>query len=548
MPRWALLALFAFLLRVEAAQLSIPKLQQPAAPAKPAEDPLGRGSPRGCAEGFLKAAERDDYGRAANYLNTQTSPGQAQQLARELKAVLDEGFSGKIDKLPRTADGDLEGGSPPDHQWVGSVKTKSTSFDVMMDRVQRGNGPPIWLFSPSTLRSVPRAFNDIESEDLGKYFPGFFTRVRFLSFPLWRWLTIVVSLAAALILTFLLIRALMPVLRSVVGRMTGEHDERRLTSLRTPLGLILLAIAIRVLGFLAISLLAREIWSATAEIFGIVGVSWLVIRFSDIVSDLGSRRLLLKQASGKMALLAFGRRMFKLLVVLIAAIVLLRYVGVNVTAMLTGLGIGGVALALAAQKTIENFFGGILIIMRDVVRVGDACKLADQTGNIEDVGFSATRVRTLDRTVVSVPNGLLSQTNIENYTMRDKFWFHHVFGLRYDTSVQQVRQVLAEIDKMLRDHPKIETQTCRIRFIQFGHSSLDLEVFAYVLESDFVSFLSVQEGLLLRIMEIAAASGTRLALPSQVSYVDRDPFRSEGNRPPATGESQAPLDFSTTGN
>jgi MscS family membrane protein len=314
----------------------------------------------------------------------------------------------------------------------------------------------------------------------------------------------------------------MPLLRKIVLRLTGHHDERRLASLRTPLGVILFAIAIRLQATLSVSLLARQIWRGAAEIFAVVGIGWLLIRFSDIVSDLGSRRLLLKQASDKMALLSFTRRMFKVFVVLVAAIVLLRYVGVNVTAMLAGLGIGGVAVALAAQKTIENFFGGILIIMREVVRVGDFCKIADQLGNIEDVGFASTRVRTLDRTVVSVPNALVSQTNIENYTMRDKIWFHHVFGLRYDTSAQQLREVLDEIGKMLSAHSKVETVTGHIRFVAFGRSSLDLEVFAYVLETDYTLFLGVQQELLLRIMEIIAASGTHLALPSQISYLERN--------------------------
>ncbi|HZS56368.1 MAG TPA: mechanosensitive ion channel family protein [Bryobacteraceae bacterium] len=522
MSRWTALAVFSFLMRAEAAQLAGAKSQQNTASAKPADqDHLGRDTPHGCAQGFLRAASHDDYSRASQYLDTHAAPNQAQELARQLKVVLDLGLSGNIGQLPRTPDGDLEGGLPADQQRIGFVKTKDETLEVVLNRVQRGTGPPIWLFSAATLRGVPRAFNDIESEDIARYFPEALRRIRFLSLPIWRWLAIFVAVGIALTLTFLLTRALMPLLGKIIGRITGNHDEHRLASLRTPLGVILFAIAIRLQAMLAVSLLARQIWRGFAEIFAVVGVGWLLIRFTDIVSDLGSRRLLLKQASDKMALLAFARRMFKVFVVLVAVIILLRYAGVNVTAMLAGLGIGGVAVALAAQKTIENFFGGILIILREVVRVGDFCKIADQLGNIEDVGFGATRVRTLDRTVVSVPNGLVSQTNIENYTMRDKIWFHHVFGLRYDTSVQQVRRVLSEIGKMLSAHPKVETVTARIRLIEFGRSSLDIEVFAYVLETDYALFLIVQEELLLRIMELIEASGSHLAIPSQISYLER---------------------------
>jgi MscS family membrane protein len=309
--------------------------------------------------------------------------------------------------------------------------------------------------------------------------------------------------------------------------MSGEHDDRMLASLRPPVAVILLAIVLRILGLFGVSVLAREIWSKVAEFLAVAGVTWLLVRFSDIVSALGARRLLLKQASDKIALLAFTRRLFKAFVILIAVILLLRSAGVNVTAVLAGLGIGGVAVALAAQKTLENIFGGVSIILRDVVRVGDFCKIADQLGTIEDVGFGSTRVRTLDRTVVSVSNAQASQTSIENYTMRDKFWFHHIFGLRYDTSAGQMRQVLTEIGRMLRTHSKVEHESARIRLIEFGRSSLDVEVFAYVLVNDYAPFLEAQEDLLLRIMDIVAASGTHLALPSQISYLRDGQFRPE---------------------
>jgi MscS family membrane protein len=289
-----------------------------------------------------------------------------------------------------------------------------------------------------------------------------------------------------------------------------------------------------------VSLLARELWSDAAGILAVVGMAWLAIRFSDIVSASGARRLLLRRTSDKMALLAFARRFFKVTVFIVAVILLLRTVGVNVSAVLAGLGIGGIAVALAAQKTLENVFGGIAIIMRDVVRVGDFCKIAGQLGTIEDVGFASTRVRTLDRTVLSVSNAQVSQTSIENYTMREKIWLHHIFGLRYDTSVEEMRQVLAEVSKMLRAHPKLESESARIRLIEFGHSSLDVEVFAYVLETDYGLFLNAQEDVLLQIMSIVAASGTHLALPSQMNYLGRDQRRGAALPPEVTPKSSIP--------
>ncbi len=498
-------------------------------------DPLGRDSPLGCAAGFLKAAGRGDYGLAARYLDTQVSSTQAQKLARELKVVLDLGLTSNIEKLPRTVDGDLEGGLPPTRQHVGSIKTKIGALDVVLSRVARGSGPPVWLFSPETIQGVPEAFGDLGSSNPSRFFPKSLNRIEFLSLPLWRWFTISIGIGLALVCSFLLTRAWMPLLGLLIQRITQERDERRLASLKAPIAVIQLAVAVRVIGLFGVSLLARETWKDIAMALAVIGVAWLAVRFSDIVSILSTRQLVRRQASDKIGLLAFTRRLFKILVVLVAIILLLRGAGVNVTAMLAGLGIGGVALALAAQKTLENFFGGIAIIMREVVRVGDFCKIADQVGTVEDVGFSATRVRTLDRTVVSVSNAQAVQTSIENYSLRDTFWFHHTFGLRYDTSAGQVRNVLTGIGDMLRSHPKLESESARIRLIGFGHSSLDVEVFAYVRVEDYVRFLEAQEQLLLNIMDIVAANGTHLALPSQLTYIDRDkpekPSRDGGEEP-----------------
>ena len=175
---------------------------------------------------------------------------------------------------------------------------------------------------------------------------------------------------------------------------------------------------------------------------------------------------------------------------------LLQRAGVNLTAMLAGLGLGGVALALAGQKTLENLFGGISVIIRDIAHPGDFCVIAGQTGYVEDVGLGSTRLRTLDRTVVSIPNALLSQQNLENISRRDKFWFHQIFGLRFDTSAAQMNAILTGAEGILRDDSRVEEPGSRVRFIGFGQSSLTLEIFAYISAGDYLSFLRIQQELL----------------------------------------------------
>jgi MscS family membrane protein len=217
-----------------------------------------------------------------------------------------------------------------------------------------------------------------------------------------------------------------------------------------------------------------------------------------------------------------ARRLFRTIMVFVAALFLLHRAGVDLTAILTGLGIGGLAIALAAQKTLENLIGGIMVVTDEPLRVGDFCRIAGETGTIEDIGLRSTRIRTLSRTVIAIPNGQLAVANVENFSLRDKFWFRHLVGLRYETSADQLRYLLAGIRTMLFSHPKVERDDARIRFVGFGASSLDLEIFAYVTATEMPEFLGIQEDLLLRIMDIIAEAGTGVAFPSQTTYLAKD--------------------------
>jgi MscS family membrane protein len=223
-------------------------------------------------------------------------------------------------------------------------------------------------------------------------------------------------------------------------------------------------------------------------------------RFSSSVLPLLSRVL-------KVSALAFG------------VIAVLSAWGYNTNTVLAGLGIGGVAIALAAQKTIENLFGGVAVVSDQPVFVGDFCKFGDNVGTVEDIGLRSTRIRTLDRTLVTVPNAQFSSMSLENFSRRDKMLFHPMLNLRRDTTPAQVRSILGSIHRILTEDPVIEAGNLPVRFIGVGSYSLDVEVFSYILTGDGDEFLRIQQELLLRILDSVAAAGTSLALPTQASVV-----------------------------
>ncbi len=192
------------------------------------------------------------------------------------------------------------------------------------------------------------------------------------------------------------------------------------------------------------------------------------------------------------------------------------------------------ALALAAQKTIENLFGGISVISDRPVLVGDVCQFGGQVGTVEDIGLRSTRIRTLERTLVSVPNSQFSTMTLENYSRRDRIWFHPTLQLRRDTRPEQIRAMMEAVTKILEEQPMIDATGVPLRFTKINPESFSLEVFAYVRTTDYNEYLKVQSELLLKILQAAAQLGVGFAVPFQesISAAARD---AEGVRPVAVG-------------
>ena len=196
--------------------------------------------------------------------------------------------------------------------------------------------------------------------------------------------------------------------------------------------------------------------------------------------------------------------------------------GIPVTPLIASLGVGGLAIALAVRPTLENILGGFTLFADKPVRVGDLCFYGDRIGTVEEIGLRSTRIRSLERTVVTVPNAEFSRMQLENYSRRDRMLFRTTLGLRYETTPEQLRFTLAKLRELLIAHPKVSPDPARARFIGFGAYSLDVEIFAYVLSADYNAYLGILEDLNLRIMDIIEEAGTGFAFPSQTTYLGRD--------------------------
>jgi MscS family membrane protein len=254
------------------------------------------------------------------------------------------------------------------------------------------------------------------------------------------------------------------------------------------------------------------------SIIGSFGLAWLtalvIIRLGDLTVRFWFRdaRPLKKQ----LVLVIF--RIATIIVVTVIAVLAMQRLGVPVAGLVAGVGVGGLAIALAAQSTLENFIGGIILYADQPVKVGDVCRFGNLRGTVEDVGLRSVKIRTLDRTIVTVPNADFAKLQLENLSDRDRVLLRENLNLRYETTREQLQEVLTKLESMLREHPRIADDPLRVRFNGFGEYFLEIELFAYALTTAWPEFLEIRQDVLMTVMEIIESSGTRLALPTEVRY------------------------------
>ena len=254
------------------------------------------------------------------------------------------------------------------------------------------------------------------------------------------------------------------------------------------------------------------------SIVGFLAFAWLaglvLTRFGDLIVKVWFRdaRPLKKQ------LVRVMFRIATIVVVTVIAVMAMQRLGVPVAGLIAGLGVGGLAIALAAQSTLENFIGGIILYADQPVKVGDFCKFGDRHGVVEEVGLRSVKIRTPDRTIVSVPNGDFAKLQLENLAERDRVLLRENLRLQYGTTREQLRSLMSQLESMLRDHDRIAEEPLRVRFIGFGDYYLEIELYAYALTSAWPEFLEIREDILLKVMEIVERSGTRLALPTEIHF------------------------------
>jgi MscS family membrane protein len=504
------------------ARAQLPK--HPAAPdhapaqAEVPKDPLGRTTPRGTVLGFLTVARNGNDELAAQYLDTSLTGNAAAILAHQLFVVLDRRLPARLNQLSDLPEGSISDLLHPDQELVGTIRSDNRNLDILVERLARGKSGLIWLFSRQTLATIPDLYDEVNLVSVDHFLPDFLISTRLANISLFEWLAVLVGMPFLYFLTVLLSRVLNRLHALFRRRLSKQADIPNIDLLPRPVRLLLLAFFIQWANSkVSLPLLARQFWSSTATVITIAASVWILIRAASWGEDYARRLLRNRNLTGSTSILHLTRWVVDLLIIFSGVFATLHYFGVNPTAALAGLGVGGIAIAFAAQKTLENIIGGVSLIFDQAVRVGDNLKVGENQGTVEDIGLRSTRIRTPDRTVVIVPNGQIANMVLENISSRDKFWFHPILTLSYRTTSTQMTTALEGIRGLLKENQDLEITSVRVRFLRFGPASLDLEIFAYVLASDWNQFLKTQELLLLRIMDCIENNGVQFAFPLQTN-------------------------------
>jgi len=476
--------------------------------------------------GFLKYTLLEDDETAARYL--QPPPGQDMNLAQRVKElrVLHQSFRGDIALLSNDPHGTVEEGLPLGQVRAGVLVVGGTTSDVILVRVDDPAAGKIWLIAQETVARVQKLYDAMAREQplaIVRWLPAALTGRALLGMSLAQWLGWLLSLPLSWWLAW-------PVVFLLRARAWIRCTLRKLpfTPVRqTRLGMPLLCIVAILMHSLCVYLLGLPLLYRVYY-FRLMGALlagccvWLVARLTERGFDHALNRAR-RQGRGAESILILIQRCMRVVLLLIAVLVALAVFGFDMTTTLAGLGIGGLALALGAQKTLDNLIGGISLLMDQAVHVGDVCLIGNRPGVVEDIGLRSLKLRTVDQNLLVVPNGLLAQMQFENMTARKKLLMNQTFSLRIETQVEQLRFVLHRVQSMLDAHPDIERGTSRIRVANVAGAAFELELFAYGTTGDFATFTTIRQDVMLKIAEIVEASGTRFAAPTQLTYLSSDP-------------------------
>jgi MscS family membrane protein len=492
------------------------------------DDKLNRGTPRGSIVGFLESCAKFNFEQAAEHLDLRNIPEDAEEiggpeLARQLNHVLSRAVWLDDYTVSDNPDG-VKGDDLPDYRdELVVIKTEDGEAPLWMQHVPRGDGVKIWKLSNRSVALIPELYDYYSYPQIVETIRGWFPEdMSFLGLEAFK-VFIVLVLA-------LLCWPLFHLTGVLLSRLFSSPENPTYPLLRKVMTGPLVAVAILLVGEYALAKLgigavAEEIMKAqTVNTIVLIWALWSIINLIKIFQQ---EKLTKLGRPGAARLMQPMTTFAKLLVLLLGTLFWLSNIGVNISTVLAGLGVGGLALALALQKPLEDMMGALSLFTQAPIRVGDLCRYGTILGTVEDIGLRSTLIRTLTNTLVHVPNARISIMEIENLSERTKIRYWPTLRLRYDTTAEQLRTVLNNIVEMLEQHERVHDEPIRARFAEFDEDAILIKVHSFMKTTDFSESLEIGEDLNFRVMEIVHSAGAKFALPGKSIYLEGESTASD---------------------
>jgi MscS family membrane protein len=497
--------------------------------AEPVDLAIAPDSPRVSLQAYLDAGRAGAWEKAARYLALpEVQKAEGPILAERLKAVLDRHVWFDLERISPASGGDRDDGLSPGVEKVTEIPVGDEPPQPVYMVRRSDDGGRFWAFSPNTIRRIDDWYAQLEGRWMREPLIGAGLDRLLLVGPFglmwWQWIAVPLLALAAWALGRLLGRLTQALLGRVFARTRSDWDDKLLRRVGPPLtfawGLAVFQAALPSLGLTAY---AEELFGHLVTAGAVVVLFWALWRSVDVISDILVNSPWAADSPSARTLLGVGANITKGIIAGAGAVAVLSAFGYPVTTLLAGLGIGGLAFAFGAQKTVENLFGSISLAVDQPFRVGDFVKVEDFVGTVEEIGLRSTRFRTLDRTVITIPNGNLSDQRLETFTARDRMRLAATIGVEYGTTHAQMQEVLDGFERVLREHPRIWPDAVVVKLKEFGASSLDIEIMAWFQVPTWADFQQCRQEVLLGFMKVVEDAGTAFAFPTRTVHLVSEP-------------------------
>ena len=465
-----------------------------------------------------------------------TDPAQqAPDLASKLKKTLDgRGLYVEMNDLPDETDYK----NPAD-------KSEYELFPAVLGGVKVVKQGDDWVFSASSLERVPELYSDtyqLGIEDLGDWMPEWL-RGEVLGVELWQFVGVLVLVFLALILQKLVVFTIGTYLTRLAGKLNIGWIEQAVQKADKPIGGMAMA-AVFFIGFPILGFPVRisQIALFATRVLAAFSLVWLGYRLVDVLADILAAKAAKTDTKLDDQLVPMVRKSLKVILVVIGGLFILQNLNVNIGSLLAGLGIGGLAFALAAKDTVSNLFGSMMIFLDKPFQIGDWVKIgSDVEGTVEEVGFRSTRIRTFYNSLITVPNARLVDTPVDNMGMRRYRRYSSTLGLTYDTPPEKVQAFCEGVRAIIQALPGMRKDFYLVEFKEYGDSGLMVMLYCFMDTPDWAAEVRVRTNLNLEIMRLARELGVEFAFPTQTVHVDsmsapRSEQPASVDAPPDTGE------------